>query len=89
MGTGFTLTAGTVVIFLDEPWTESTKAQAIDRAHRIGTKDDIIVYTIMVQGSIDERVHNIVVDKGILADFLVDGIANEKKQEIIDYLLCG
>lgn len=88
MGTGFTLTSGTVVIFIDEPWTDGAKTQAIDRAHRIGTKDDILIYTIMVKNSIDERVHRIVTDKGVMADMLVDGTVRSQK-EIINYLLFG
>jgi hypothetical protein len=36
MGTGLTLTAGTVEIFLDEPWSMALREQAVDRCHRIG-----------------------------------------------------
>jgi SNF2 family DNA or RNA helicase len=87
MGTGITLTAGTVVIFLDEPWTNAAKEQAIDRCHRIGTSDNITIYTIMVHNSIDERIHSIVEQKGEISDFMVDGKDITDKAKLVDFLL--
>ena len=87
MGTGITLTAGTVVIFLDEPWTNAAKEQAIDRCHRIGTGDNITIYTIMVHNSIDERIHSIVEQKGEISDFMVDGKDIKDKAKLVDFLL--
>ena len=87
MGTGLTLTAGTVVIFLDEPWTMANKQQAIDRCHRIGTKSNITIYTIMCKNTIDERIHEIVEKKGVMSDALVDGKIVGNKMELLNYLL--
>lgn len=86
MGTGITLTAGTVVIFLDEPWTNAAKEQAIDRCHRIGTTDNITIYTIMAHNTIDERIHSIVLQKGEIADFMVDGKVMNNRA-MVDFLL--
>ena len=87
MGTGLTLTAGTVEIFMDEPWTMANKQQAIDRCHRIGARQNVCIYTIMAKGTIDERIHSIVEKKGIMADALVDGKIAQNKSELIDYLI--
>ena len=87
MGTGITLTAGTVVIFLDEPWTMANKQQAIDRCHRIGTNSNITVYTIMCKNTIDERIHSLVEKKGAIADALVDGKFTGDKAELLEFLL--
>lgn len=87
MGTGFTLTAGTVVIFVDEPWTDGDKTQAIDRCHRIGTSENITVYTLLTKNTIDERVNEIVKGKGELSDALIDGKSVEDKRKLVDYLL--
>ena len=87
LGTGFTLTAGSVVIFLDEPWTMGNKQQAIDRCHRIGTTQSITVYTILCKNTVDERVHDIVENKGILSDAIVDGEYAGNKSELVDFLL--
>lgn len=87
MGTGFTLTAGTVVIFLDEPWTNGDKEQAIDRCHRIGTVENITVYTLLTKDTIDERVNDIVRGKGELSDALIDGKSVEDKKKLVQFLL--
>ena len=87
MGTGLTLTAGTVVIFLDEPWTMANKQQAIDRCHRIGTTTNITVYTIMCKDTIDERIHEIVEKKGMMSDALIDGKIVGNKLELLNFLL--
>lgn len=87
MGTGLTLTAGTVVVFLDEPWTMANKQQAIDRCHRIGTKSNITIYTIMCKNTIDERIHEIVEKKGAISDALIDGKIVGNKTELLNFLL--
>ena len=87
MGTGLTLTAGTVEIFMDEPWNKALKDQAEDRCHRIGQKENITIYTLLTKNTIDERIHELVEKKGAMADMLVDGKVVGNKEELIDYLL--
>lgn len=87
MGTGYTLTAGTIVIFMDEPWTNGDKEQAVDRAHRIGTVENITIYTLLTKNTIDERVHEIVNTKKDLSDNIIDGMSVEEKTELLNYLL--
>lgn len=87
MGTGLTLTAGTVVIFLDEPWNRALYDQAVDRCHRIGQTSKITIYNLMCKGTIDERIHNIVYQKGFMSDCIVDGKLNGNKTEIVSYLI--
>ena len=87
MGTGLTLTAGTVEIFLDEPWNMALKEQAIDRCHRIGQQNNITVYTLLCKGTIDERINALVEKKGQMADILVDGKIEGDKNALINYLL--
>lgn len=88
MGTGLTLTAATNVIFLDEPWNMAIKSQAEDRAHRIGTKSNVNIITLMCKDTIDERIHELVQKKGALADLLVDGKMNtQNKSDLVNFLL--
>lgn len=87
MGTGITLTAGTVEIFMDEPWNMALKEQAIDRCHRVGQKNNITIYTLMCKGTIDERIHELVERKGAMADALVDGKIKIDKTTILDFLI--
>jgi len=88
MGTGLTLTAGTVEIFLDEPWNMALKEQCVDRCHRIGQKNNLTIYTLMCKDTMDQRIHEIVEEKGIMADALIDGkIDKQNKSAIVDFLL--
>lgn len=87
-GTGLTLTAGTVIILLDEPWSMALREQAVDRCHRIGQNNNVTIYTIMAKGTIDERIHSLVYEKGEMSDKIVDGqISPMSKREVLDYLL--
>lgn len=84
MGTGLTLTAAQNVIFLDSPWNMALKAQAEDRAHRIGTKGTVNIITLVCKNTIDERIEELVEKKGQIADALVDG---KVSIDDINYLL--
>lgn len=87
MGTGLTLTAGEVVIFVDEPWTKANYEQAVDRCHRIGAKNNITIYNIIAKNTLDEKIHQIVYKKGVLSNALVDGQIKGDKLEMLNYLL--
>ena len=81
LGTGLTLTSANNVIFLDEPWNMALREQAEDRAHRIGQNKSVNIYFLLTKGTIDERIHTIVEEKGEISDYIVD------KEETINYLL--
>ena len=84
MGVGITLNAASNVIYLDEPWNRAVKDQCTDRAHRVGTKGDVKVYTLMCRNTKDEGVHNTVYKKGRLADQIVDGVSPEELYNILE-----
>ena len=71
-GTGLTLTAASYAIFLDTPWTNAEFEQAQDRIHRIGAKKSVTIYELITKDTIDERVHEIVTDKKVISDFIID-----------------
>lgn len=87
LGTGVTLTAGTVEIFMDEPWNRANKEQAEDRCHRVGTKENVTIYTLVCKDTIDEKINQLVEKKGMMADALVDGQADLKNTELLEYLI--
>jgi SNF2 family DNA or RNA helicase len=76
MGTGLTMTAASTVIFFDRPWNKATVDQTADRAHRIGTTGTVNVITLVCEDTIDERIEEIISDKGQISDGLVDGEAS-------------
>ena len=88
MGTGLTLTEATTIIFLDEPWNRAIKDQAEDRAHRIGTTENLTIITIMCKNTIDEKINNIVYRKGKMSDIIVDKEEDLfKNPQMLNYLL--
>lgn len=88
MGTGLTLTAANTIIFLDEPWNRALKEQAEDRAHRIGTKENVNIITLVCKDTIDEKVHKLVYQKGAMSDMLIDNqVPSENRKELVRYLL--
>lgn len=87
MGTGFTLNKATDVIFIDEPWNMAIKNQAIDRAHRIGTKYPVNVHTLICKHTIDERIHDLIRRKGEVAEDLLSTDNPKLTNEDIRYLI--
>lgn len=71
-GTGITLNAASYMIFIDVPWTQGVFQQAQDRIHRIGSKNPVFIYHLITKDTIDERVLEIVNDKGAIADYVID-----------------
>jgi SNF2 family DNA or RNA helicase len=57
-GVGITLTAARRLIMLQRPWSLVDHKQAMDRVHRIGSEihDSIIITDYVTEGSIEERV---------------------------------
>jgi superfamily II DNA or RNA helicase len=66
-GVGLNLTAADTVIHLDPWWNPAVQAQATARAHRIGQTLPVFVYSLVVQGSIEERMLALQARKGALA----------------------
>jgi len=88
MGTGLTLTAANTVIFIDKPWNPARTEQSEDRAHRIGTTGTVSIISLVTRDTIDERIEEILVEKGDLVEALIEGKMNKlSKKELVDRLL--
>ena len=55
-GFGLTLTEADYVFLLDPWWNPAAEAQAVDRAHRIGQHRSVMVYRLIANGTIEEKV---------------------------------
>uniref|UniRef100_UPI0013E3F89C DEAD/DEAH box helicase n=1 Tax=Microbacterium sp. CPCC 204701 TaxID=2493084 RepID=UPI0013E3F89C len=55
-GFGLTLTEADYVFLLDPWWNPAVEAQAVDRAHRIGQHRSVMVYRLIANGTIEEKV---------------------------------
>jgi SWI/SNF-related matrix-associated actin-dependent regulator 1 of chromatin subfamily A len=62
-GVGITLTAASHVVFAELDWVPGNLAQAEDRCHRIGQVDSVLVQHLVLDGSLDARMAEIIVEK--------------------------
>lgn len=83
MGTGFTLTAATYAIFIDQPWTSGNYIQACDRIHRIGSKDPVFIYNLICNDTFDVRVHELVQSKEVISDYVIDDQLNDRSIDLL------
>ena len=71
-GVGLTLTAASTVIFAELDWTPGNISQAEDRCHRIGQKESVLVQHIVLEGSLDERIVEVILQKQAVIDVALD-----------------
>lgn len=72
-GTGLNLTSAQAVIHFDPWWNKAAMNQATDRAYRIGQKQSVEVYSLLVAGTIEERIFELQNKKWELAEQLIGG----------------
>lgn len=70
-GVGVDLTAGSVVIHYDRWWNPAKENQATDRVHRIGQSRGVQVFKMVVRGTIEERIHQLIEKKMGLAEQVI------------------
>lgn len=70
-GTGLNLTAADYVLLLDPWWNPAVEAQAIDRAHRIGQENKVMVYKFITKDSVEEKILLLQQKKRRLAEGLI------------------
>lgn len=78
-GVGLTLTAASTVIFAELDWVPGNVTQAEDRCHRIGQTDTVMVKHLVLDGSLDARMVEIIIEKQSVIDRALD-IKHENKQ---------
>jgi superfamily II DNA or RNA helicase len=75
-GVGLNLTAADYVIILDPWWNPAAEDQAADRAYRIGQDKPVMVYRIVTNDSIEERVLKLQAEKRrLVGDLALEGLA--------------
>lgn len=78
MGTGVTLNRATHAIFVSNPWTAADCQQCEDRIHRIGSKKPVFIHYLISNNTIDQRVDELVHDKGAISDYIIDDKIEER-----------
>lgn len=82
-GEGLNLTEASYVVHFDHWWNPAVMWQAEDRAHRRGQIKNVNVYSYWMKDTIDERIYNILKNKGLLIQNVVDGLS----EGVIDNLI--
>jgi SNF2 family DNA or RNA helicase len=72
-GTGLNLTAASHVIHYDRWWNPAVEDQATDRAHRIGQDKPVTVHRLITEGTVEDRVAELLEQKRLLADRVIGG----------------
>lgn len=70
-GVGLNLTAAEYVFLLDPWWNPAVEAQAIDRAHRIGQENKVIIYKFITRNTVEEKIMALQERKMALAGELI------------------
>ena len=70
-GTGLNLTQANHVVHFDLWWNPAVENQATDRAFRIGQTKNVLVYRLMNQGTLEEKIDAMIRSKKELADLSV------------------
>lgn len=71
-GYGLNLTSANIVIMFDHDYNPSVDMQAIDRAHRLGQKNVLNVYRLVMKDTLEEKIMGIQRFKNNLASAIVN-----------------
>ncbi len=89
-GTGLNLTAASIVIHFDPWWNMAAQNQATDRAHRIGQRQVVTVYKLLMKDTLEEKIQKLQEQKAQLSDEIIsegsirDTLAT--KEELLEIL---
>ncbi len=89
-GTGLNLASADIVIHYDPWWNLAVQNQATDRAHRIGQKNVVTVYKLIMKDTIEENIVRLQERKKELAEQVLSGeelgSGSFTKEEILELL---
>ncbi len=72
-GVGLNLTGATHVVHVDRWWNPAVEDQATDRAHRIGQDRPVQVHRLIAEGTLEDRIAELIEKKRSLAEAVVGG----------------
>jgi len=91
-GVGLNLTQADTVIHYDPWWNPAVENQATDRAYRIGQKNAVFVYKLIIENSIEQKILELQEKKKTLQDAIFDENKQQEEtrfsgEELIELLL--
>ena len=84
-GTGLNIQSASVVVICEPQFKPSIENQAISRAYRMGQSRNVLVYRLLCEDSVDERITEILERKQEIFDAFADkSVAAQQSIEIDD-----
>ena len=80
-GTGLNIQAASVVILCEPQLKPSIENQAISRAYRMGQARNVLVYRLLADDTIDEKITNLLAEKQTIFDAFADKSAAAESAE--------
>lgn len=77
-GEGLTLTAASLVVFVEEDWVPGKLSQCEARAHRIGQHDNVLVKHLVLKGTMDAKMVTTTVRKQEILDASLDDLKQDE-----------
>jgi len=88
-GTGINLTSADTAIIYDPWWNPASEKQAEDRIYRIGQKKNVMIYRLIAEGTIEEKIQKLQYEKMELCSKILDGheVPMSMTAEIMEQLI--
>ena len=84
-GTGLNIQAASIIVICEPQFKPSIENQAISRAYRMGQTRNVLVYRLLCEKTIDEKITNVLKNKQKVFDaFADDALASEIETEVDD-----
>ena len=90
-GVGLNLTAASQVIHFYRWWNPAVENQATDRAFRIGQKKNVLVHKFICQGTLEDKIDALMMEKTNLSNEILQGQADRmltemNNQELLNFV---
>jgi SNF2 family DNA or RNA helicase len=81
-GQGLNLQDASHVFHFDRWWNPAVERQAEDRSHRLGQTLPVNVYRYISEGTVEERIAEVLRDKQLLFDEMVDDVSLDPQERL-------
>ncbi|HZK67508.1 MAG TPA: helicase-related protein, partial [Chloroflexota bacterium] len=81
-GLGLNLQDASYVFHFDRWWNPAVERQAEDRSHRLGQTLPVNVYRYVSEGTVEERIAEVLRDKQLLFDEMVDDVSLDPRARL-------
>jgi SNF2 family DNA or RNA helicase len=85
-GVGLNLVSCHVGVIYDPWWNSAAEEQAIDRMHRIGQKQNVIIYKLIMKDTVEDKVRFLQDKKSNLIRTLLDGLNFSEDKVDVDLI---